>query len=157
MTYPSKPPGELVHYGVKGMKWGVRGARRLENQVAKNKTRAAVRDIESKPISKDADAIKRARAELPSAANKYANAKDQYKVDKKQMNRHDAKRPMKIASAELDRIQKQADRLTPSEQKIYNSMQLGRAVSDLILRDQPRSEIQKLLDRETDRQRSRSS
>jgi hypothetical protein len=24
MTQPSKPPGELVHYGVKGMKWGVR-------------------------------------------------------------------------------------------------------------------------------------
>ncbi|AXQ61249.1 hypothetical protein SEA_LIBERTYBELL_8 [Streptomyces phage LibertyBell] len=31
MTHPSKPPGELVHYGVKGMKWGVRRNKQINS------------------------------------------------------------------------------------------------------------------------------
>lgn len=155
-TQEEKTEAFLAHFGVKGMKWGQIKARRVENVAARNKTRAAVRQIQAKPIGKDEASIKKARAQESAAYVKYRNAKDQYKLDKLTQNRIDAKRPMKIAAAELTRIQNQADVLTPKEQSMYDAMQFGRNVADILMRE-PRDPIQKIADSQNDHRRARSS
>ena len=133
-------PG-LSHYGVKGMKWGRRAAsssgsgstrseRRAANQQAKNKTRAAVRKIESKPLSSDTAAILKARNLHTKAALDLQTAKDKYKVDKNLMSKVEAKHNVKVKTAELRRIARQADVLTKNEKKVYDSIQTGRAIGE---------------------------
>ena len=130
--YEKPDLNELVHYGVKGMKWGQIRARRLENQTARNKTRKAVRTINSRPVATDDASILRARKQLPKAQQKLDDARDAYKVDKHRMNKIDAKRPSKIAAAELHRIATTADTFTKSEQKTYETIKLGNDVIDAI-------------------------
>lgn len=141
----------LEHQGVKGMRWGVRKAQRLENTVARNKTRAAVRTINGKSISDKAPDIMTARKQMPKAELKYAKAKDQYKVDKQTMNKIDAKRPKTIAAAELNRISKQANKLTEKEQLLFDTMQFGRELSSVVFKTE-RSGTERLVSQYNDRQ-----
>lgn len=146
----------LAHFGVKGMKWGVRKERRIENQEARNKTKAALREVKSKPVTNREEDIKAARSKLPEAQLKAANARDQAKLDRKRgVNRIDAKRPALVAAADLNRLKSQADILTPKEQSVFDSMQLGRALGDAFFNN--RSDMQKIIDVERDKQRARSA
>lgn len=146
----------LEHFGVKGMKWGVHKERRIENQEARNKTKAALREVKSKPVTNREEDIKAARAKLPDAQKKAANARDQAKLDRKRgVNRIDAKRPALVAAADLNRLKNQADILTPKEQSVFDSMQLGRALGDAFFNN--RSDMQKIIDVERDKQRARAA
>lgn len=149
-TNPFDKPdlNELAHYGVKGMKWGVIRSRRIENRTARNKTKTALRDIRDRPAAKDDESILRARKQLPKAQQKLYDAKDAYKVNKRSMNKIDAKRPSKIAAAELSRIATTANTLTKSEQQTFNSMKLGNDVIDAIFGDKKDPVAQYLADKE---------
>lgn len=149
-TNPFDKPdlNELAHYGVKGMKWGVIRSRRLENRTARKKTNAALRDIKNRPIARDDESILRARKQLPQAQQRLADAKSSYKVDKQSMNKIDAKRPSKIAAAELYRIATTANTLTKSEQQTFNTMKLGNDVIDAIFGDKKDPVAQYLADKE---------
>src|SRR5699024_10725457 len=100
----------LEHFGVKGMKWGVIRSKeqRQENRAARAETKIAVRKVQSKGIDKSDEGIKKARKELSEAERRAADARDRYKVDKHTMNKIDAKRPMKVAAADLRRIRDNA-------------------------------------------------
>jgi len=146
----------LEHFGVKGMKWGVIRSKeqRQENRQARATTRKEVRKINSIPTTRnDADIVK-ARKQLADAERRKADARDQYKVDKHTMNKIDAKRPLKVAAADLRRIQDQADQLTKDEQFAFDMMQSGRAVVDIFSKPENRRDgTTKLLDEIKDRQR----
>lgn len=156
MTQVMEADDFLAHFGVKGMKWGVRKERRQENRVARAKTRTEVRKINSIKTTQNEADIKKAREALSEAQRRKGDAKDQYKVDKHTMNKIDAKRPYKIAAADLRRIQDQADQLTPKERDTFEMMQLGRSVGDLFTSSKnQRSDFQRLMDKERDKQRAR--
>lgn len=105
---------DLTHYGVKGMKWGVRrseaqlsrarGVKKAVKKSAKDqvdfykpaikKTKKAVKTV--KDYSKERDAtIKKAREDTPALKKKYKQAKKEYKVERKEIGRKEAKKALK--------------------------------------------------------------
>lgn len=90
MSYDDKPasPEELLHFGVKGMKWGVRKEQTTTGgsggESARQKNRRLNKEFTKQEKAKrDAD-IDAARARYNTSARKnYLDAKAQYKQDKK--------------------------------------------------------------------------
>lgn len=147
----------LEHYGVKGMKWGVIRSKeqRQANRAARAETRIAVRKVEAKGIDKTDAGIAKARKELADAERRAADARDRYKVDKHTMNKIDAKRPMKVAVADLRRIRENASHLTEDEQFALDMMDAGRALKDafFVAPEKRRDAFQKAVDTQRDKQR----
>lgn len=72
----------LEHHGVKGMRWGV------------NKAVSAGKKVAADAEKKDRE-IDAARAAHPELKAKYKDAKKQYKTDKKELGRSEAKKILK--------------------------------------------------------------
>lgn len=155
MTQVMETEDFLEHFGVKGMKWGVIRSReqRQANRAARAETKIAVRGVHAKGIDTTDAGIVKARRELADAERRAADARDRYKVDKHTMNKIDAKRPMKVASADLQRIRDNASHLTKDEQFALDLMNTGRAVVDVLSRpENRRTGTQKLVNEMRDRQ-----
>lgn len=76
---PSTPQEALAHYGKKGMRWGV-------SNIAARGRRAGAR------IEADDKAILNARLAHPVLKRQYKSAKEQYRADKKEVGRKEAKK-----------------------------------------------------------------
>jgi len=101
----------LEHVGVKGMKWGVRGAQRAQNRALNKASRAKDKATppqftpSKKPLTKFSSEYKRdidkARANIRSGktAYEYKSAKFQYKKDKVELGSREAKKTLRKARA----------------------------------------------------------
>ena len=71
------------------------------------------------------------------------------------MNKIDAKRPMKVAAADLRRIRENASHLTKDEQFALDMMDAGRALKDafFVAPEKRRDAFQKAVDTQLDKQR----
>mgnify|MGYP001247275042 CR=1 FL=1 len=143
----------LAHYGVKGMRWGVRKNRgnrdevfraraaekkadgmptrralRAKNKIARSENRAANRAAEKARIEAADARILAARDQLKQDAANYKTAKAQYKIDKQTQGRVAAKRALNEVRAEYDKNWDIASELTNGEQGRKDTMDLGLAV-----------------------------
>lgn len=80
------PQAALKHFGVKGMKWGVRNAA--------TKTKSGLRSAGA-AIKEDDRQIMEARAAMPAKKAAYKTAKTQYKADRKVVGRREARKALK--------------------------------------------------------------
>lgn len=88
MSYADKPasPEELLHFGIKGMKWGVRKEQSTSGggESSRQKNRRLNKEFTGKEKAKRDAEIDAARARYGENARKnYLDAKAQYKADKK--------------------------------------------------------------------------
>lgn len=87
MSFADKPatPEELLHFGVKGMKWGVRKDQSTSGgETPRQKNRRLNKEFAAKERAKRDTEIDAARARYNTSARKnYLDAKAQYKQDKK--------------------------------------------------------------------------
>lgn len=107
-TKPGSPTAVLEHYGIKGMKWGIR----RENPSGRGGSRTPktdkIRDAEkARKLQARLDrnaAIDKARARVASGdlAREYKQAKAQYKVDKHTMGRREARKILREKKRELN-------------------------------------------------------
>lgn len=116
-----KPPLDeaIEHYGIKGMRWGVRRtpeqlARARGERLRKGKsvtpTKAVAKvasQLKTANKARDAD-IKNAREQIPELKKKYKSAKKEYKVQRKEVGRKEAKKSLK-----------------PVQQKLWDARELG--------------------------------
>lgn len=80
------PQEALKHFGVKGMKWGVRNAA--------SKTKSGLKSAGA-AIKEDDRQIMEARAAMPAKKAAYKTAKAQYKTDRKVVGRREARKALK--------------------------------------------------------------
>jgi hypothetical protein len=100
----------LEHFGVKGMKWGKHKSSSSSSSSAPKKTRSELRALNKEArakgraenkaaLQKERDAhdakVEKARNEVDGHAQKYNEAKKQYKIDKKEIGRVAAKQILK--------------------------------------------------------------
>lgn len=91
-------PEELLHYGIKGMKWGVRKERDANGETSRQRNRRLNKEFtKSEKAKRDAE-IDAARERYSQNARKnYLDAKAQYKLDKKTMG-------TRAARAKFDKV-----------------------------------------------------
>jgi hypothetical protein len=101
VTNELKPPLEeaLEHYGVKGMKWGVRRDQATLDRKAGRKPSRVKRAVKAvSKASKERDQeIKDARSKKPALKKEVKEARKQYKIDKKEVGRKEAKKALRAA------------------------------------------------------------
>lgn len=144
----------LAHYGVKGMRWGVRKNRgnrdevfraraaekkadgmptrralRAKNKIARAENRVANRAAEKAMIEAADARILAARDQLKQDAANYKTAKAQYKIDKQTQGRVAAKRALNEVRAEYNKNWDIASELTNGEQQRKDTIDLGLAVA----------------------------
>lgn len=100
MTVEQVPANELVHYGVKGMKWGVRMRTAREgfqrNRELNKKSRAKDRASRDRQIDAARDRVSKRDPDV------FKNVKAEYKADKKAIGSREAR---KKRAVKLDKLQ----------------------------------------------------
>ena len=118
----------LIHYGVKGMRWGVRRARPFSGRTGRTNPKKKKQGAVSKFASKKANEAKKA------VADRHARAKDVREFNK--LYKKAVKNPRKLTDAELEKVIKRVDR-ERTLQSIQNDLQTkrGKTMSRSILED----------------------
>lgn len=131
----------LAHFGVKGMKWGVRNngssgssapsrkELRGMNKVARKENRVIKKEKARKAVEDRDNEIKAARDALSKERSNYKAAKATYKVEKKQIGRVAAKRSLHEAGERLWDTRQTASQKTAREQQWADAVNIGVAVT----------------------------
>jgi hypothetical protein len=145
----------LAHFGVRGMRWGVRkdrgnrdeifrqraaekkangmptrSALRAKNKIARGENRAAAKIARDKAVAAADAKINAARDQLNIDAANYNTARKQYKTDKQEMGRVAAKRALNDARDQFNKTWDTASELTYKEQQIATAVDIGAAVAE---------------------------
>lgn len=115
----------LAHFGVKGMKWGVRNEHRSQMRALNKESRA--RD---KAARKDAIETARARIATGQSRKELKTAKEQYKRDKNVIGSREAKKTLRIAKDKYAQEQETA-RLAKDGKEIARDLLISYAAYKL--------------------------
>jgi len=94
---PSSPEDLLVHYGVRGMKWGQRRANRKEMRSLNKVSRQKDREERNRQID-----TARGRLHSGELSRDYASAKSEYKSQRHVVGRREAGKVLKAKREKLD-------------------------------------------------------